>query len=170
MATRPTLWVSACLLGKPVRYDGGHKHQAGLENWLNSWAHIVPLCPEVFAGLGTPRPPIQRQQTAQGDRLVLAETGEPTAAALPDACQTLVRQQPVPAGAILKARSPSCGAGNSPLFDPHNRLIGHGDGVFVQALKARFEGLAIVDEEQLHTQAQRQAFYRSVMRGIGEAD
>lgn len=170
MATRPILWVSACLLGSPVRYDGGHKYQQNLTQWLEEWAHIVPLCPEVFAGLGTPRPPIQREQTAGGERLVLADTGAAAAEALAHACQTLVQQQSCPAGAILKARSPSCGAGNSPLYDPQNRLVNHSDGVFVQALKRRYGQIPVADEEQLADDAQRQAFYRRIMSSFGASE
>lgn len=165
MALRPTLWVSACLLGNAVRYDGGHKAQAGLAQWLDTWAQVIPLCPEVFAGLGTPRPPIQREQTATGERLVLAQSGEATAVGLANACESLVNQQLRPAGAILKARSPSCGAGNSPLYNSQNEIVSHSDGVFVQALKCRYSGILIVNEEQLLTDDQRQAFYRQVLAG-----
>lgn len=50
--------VSACLLGWNCRYDGGNKldpsiqAQAKKEGWS-----IVPVCPEVLAGLGIPRRP-----------------------------------------------------------------------------------------------------------------
>lgn len=158
MIERPCIWVSACLLGQPVRYDGGHKLQAGLHAWLQNWAQVVALCPEVFAGLGTPRPPIQRQLTHTGEQLVLSATGEPAAMNLASACAQLISQQPAPAAAILKARSPSCGTGNSPLYDAENQLLGQGDGVFVQLLRQRHPQLVIAHEEMLQTPAQKQAF------------
>ena len=52
--------VSACLLGRPVRYDGGDK---ALDNEvLERWRHegrVVPLCPEIEAGLPVPRRPAE---------------------------------------------------------------------------------------------------------------
>ena len=52
--------VSACLLGRPVRYDGRHKldGHAILARW-QAEGRVVPLCPEVAAGFPTPRPPAE---------------------------------------------------------------------------------------------------------------
>ena len=52
----PRILVSACLLGQPVRYDGRAKpmHDRLLATWqAQGW--LVPLCPEVAAGLPTAR-------------------------------------------------------------------------------------------------------------------
>ena len=49
--------VSACLLGRPVRYDGSAKtlaHQT-LERW-KAEDRLVTICPELAAGFSTPRP------------------------------------------------------------------------------------------------------------------
>ena len=52
--------VSACLLGRPVRYDGRAKRSDDvvLARWTRE-GRVVPLCPEVAAGLPTPRPPAE---------------------------------------------------------------------------------------------------------------
>lgn len=52
--------VSACLLGAPVRYDGRGKplQSDHLTRW-RAEGRIVPFCPEVAAGLATPRPPAE---------------------------------------------------------------------------------------------------------------
>lgn len=49
--------VSACLIGWPVRWDGGAKtaHHPLLARWAEE-GRLVPLCPETVAGLPTPRP------------------------------------------------------------------------------------------------------------------
>ena len=49
------LGISACLLGAPVRYDGGHKRDAFLTETLGPFVEWVPVCPEVDIGLGVPR-------------------------------------------------------------------------------------------------------------------
>ena len=47
--------ISMCLLGEPVRYDGGHKLDRFLTDVLGKYVEFVPVCPEVEIGLGTPR-------------------------------------------------------------------------------------------------------------------
>ena len=56
---RVRLGVSRCLMGESVRYDGGHRRSALLTESLAPWVELVPVCPEVEVGMGTPRPPIR---------------------------------------------------------------------------------------------------------------
>jgi uncharacterized protein YbbK (DUF523 family) len=50
--------VSACLLGEPVRYDGGDKlcRDEILQRWVRE-GRVVPVCPELAGGLPVPRLP-----------------------------------------------------------------------------------------------------------------
>lgn len=66
--------VSACLLGRPVRYNGSDKlvENPLIDLWRGQ-GRIVPLCPEVAAGFPTPRPPAEIEPGKQGDG-VLAGT------------------------------------------------------------------------------------------------
>ncbi|QTP53782.1 DUF523 domain-containing protein [Billgrantia sulfidoxydans] len=52
--------VSACLLGRRVRYDGGAKSLASeiLAQW-QAEGRVISVCPEVDAGLPTPRAPAE---------------------------------------------------------------------------------------------------------------
>ena len=54
--------VSACLLGKKVRYDGGSLSASAriIDKWLAA-GNVVPVCPEVEAGMGVPRAPAEIQ-------------------------------------------------------------------------------------------------------------
>ena len=54
--------VSACLLGKNCRYDGGHSRISELDDFDVDW---VPVCPEEAGGLGTPRPAAEMQKDAE---------------------------------------------------------------------------------------------------------
>src|SRR6266851_287872 len=47
--------VSACLLGRKCRFDGGDKLMPALASLLEG-RRVIALCPEELAGLGTPRP------------------------------------------------------------------------------------------------------------------
>ena len=50
--------VSACLLGRECRYDGGSNRDRTLERELEAQGlRAVAFCPEEHGGLGTPRPP-----------------------------------------------------------------------------------------------------------------
>lgn len=52
--------ISACLLGKKVRYDGGTLSvvEGIVQQWRSS-GQIVSVCPEVDAGMSIPRPPAE---------------------------------------------------------------------------------------------------------------
>lgn len=59
--------VSACLAGFPVRYNGAAK--TARDAWLAIWrgeGRLVIVCPEVAAGLPTPRPPAEIQLRRTG--------------------------------------------------------------------------------------------------------
>ncbi len=51
-----TIIVSACLLGDKCRYDGKDNYNAKVK-FLREHFNIVPVCPEVLGGMGTPRLP-----------------------------------------------------------------------------------------------------------------
>lgn len=63
--------VSACLLGDPVRFDGGDKrceHEV-LRRWVSE-GRVVPICPEVAGGLQVPRAPAEIVGGAGGARVL----------------------------------------------------------------------------------------------------
>lgn len=132
--------VSACLLGEPVRYDGGAK-PTGEVMELASKTEACRVCPERAAGLPCPRPPAERV----GERVLLA-TGEDVTGAFArgaEACAASVARF----GAtltVLKAKSPSCGVGLVYDGTYSGRLV-PGRGVFADRL-AR-EGICMVTED-----------------------
>ncbi|MEQ5872261.1 DUF523 domain-containing protein [Sagittula sp. NFXS13] len=53
--------ISACLVGRPVRYDGtkkSHESAEVISRWQDE-GRLVLLCPEVAVGFPTPRPPAE---------------------------------------------------------------------------------------------------------------
>ena len=101
--------VSECLFGgRIVRYDGGEEVETNpiFLKWKEE-GRLIPICPEVFGGLPTPRPDSQRV----GDK-VIAKTGadvtkEYTAGA--EEALRLAKEHDV-AFCIMKQDSPSCGS------------------------------------------------------------
>ena len=51
--------VSACLLGRNVRYDGKNKEIELIEYFNPNIYQLTGICPEVEMGLSIPRPPIE---------------------------------------------------------------------------------------------------------------
>ena len=95
--------VSACLLGVRCAWDGSEKRSA-----LPGATRVLPVCPEYMAGMGIPRPPIERE--ADG-RVRVVHSGEDVTDRLAQACDSIVRKARKHGvrRAILKRKSPSCG-------------------------------------------------------------
>lgn len=111
----PVWVVSACLLGIPCRYDGLHKGLASPDRLVDG-RQVLPLCPEVLAGLGVPRPPMVFEggdgvAALAGAARLVDEHGRDCTAQLAKGAALAVRLA-LAAGCVsglLKARSPSCG-------------------------------------------------------------
>lgn len=139
---RAPLLVSACLLGIRCNHEGGHSRRAAVAA-LARTHRLVPVCPEVCGGLSTPRPAAERR----GDRVVTESGDDVTDAYARGARATVALARAVGARrAVLKARSPSCGAHE--VYDgTFGRRLRPGGGVTADALRAA--GIEVVSEEDL---------------------
>lgn len=139
-----TVFISACLLGMTCRYDGQSKPLPPKTlAALTARYHLVPVCPEIYGGLPTPRRPAERQGGC-----VVTECGEDvTAAYEAGAAQTLELARLLGCKlAILKENSPSCGAGA--IYDgTFSRTLTSGDGVTAALLQAN--GIRVVGESSI---------------------
>ncbi len=135
--------VSACLLGRPCRYDGGSKPHAGVVALVAAvraeGGEAVAVCPEELGGLGTPRPAAELRggdghavlhRVARVRRV--EDDADVTGAFVAGAAAAVERVGAVEE-AILKARSPSCGCGATHI----DGRVRPGDGVFAALLRAR---------------------------------
>jgi uncharacterized protein YbbK (DUF523 family) len=120
---------------------------------LAEGARLVPVCPEVVGGLGTPR---DAAEIVDGDgaavldgtaRVMTAEGDDVTAAYRRGAAAAVDLARAVGATrAVLKARSPSCGAGA--VYDgTFSRTQRAGSGVTAAALRSA--GIDVVSDEEL---------------------
>lgn len=136
--------ISACLLGVNCKYDGGNNRLPDETiGKLVSQYELIPVCPECYGGLTTPRTPSERL----GDRVV-SKTGVDVTAQFnkgAEAALYLARLFNVKT-AILKANSPSCGSGT--IYDgTFTGTLSGGDGVTAELLKAH--GIKIMNENAL---------------------
>ena len=132
--------VSACLLGYRCRYDGGAAPSAACAR-LAGRLCAAPVCPEGAGGLAVPRPPAE----IRGGTVVL-RTGEDVGAAFATGARKTLEQMRAYGCrlAILKSKSPSCGAGR--VYDGTftGRLV-RGDGIAARLLAE--EGAVVVTDE-----------------------
>ncbi len=162
---RPLIAVSRCLLGDAVRYDGGSRPFPWLTEVLSVHCDLLPICPEVEAGLEVPRPPVRLVETAGALRALGVD--DPTldvSAAIERSSAARVAELERVDGLILKARSPSCGLQDVPRYDPAGRETGRGPGLFSRAAVAAWPALPAADEGVLATEVARVAFLLRVFR------
>lgn len=165
MNGKPCVGISACLSGEKVRYDGQSKLQPDLLSFLEPIFLLKPLCPEVAIGMGTPRPPIQL--TTDGDSIdaVFLDDQETSFAhPLNQYGREIVEQHNHLAGAkdklcgyVFKSRSPSCGAGSTPIFS-EGVHIRFGDGIYAHTIKQNMPWLPVMEEEELVHANSRERF------------
>jgi uncharacterized protein YbbK (DUF523 family) len=139
------LGVSACLMGEPVRYDGGHKRDPFLTETLAPFVEWVPVCPELEIGLGVPRDTLRLVGEPRAPRLVVERTGED----LTPAMQRFVRRRLDDLAAleldgyVLKRASPSCGLFRVRVYGEGGVAGAVGRGIFASALVERFPALPV---------------------------
>lgn len=167
------LAVSACLLGRPVRWDGGHKRDpllAGMAAGMLAEAlEYTEVCPEVAAGLGVPRPAIRL--TGSPGRYRALGSGDPSldpSEALRAQGRMTAAEMDAPGagfdGAVLKSGSPSCGLGGVPIHGPRGGIRGRGGrGVFAAELMAARPDLPVIDEIGLSDPGRREHFFGRVV-------
>ena len=132
--------VSACLLGKNCKYNGGNNFSREVAEFLQD-KEIIEVCPEVLAGFSIPRTPMEIVDGILTDRdgNVLEET-------MQIAIQKILKDLPEVDCAVLKSRSPSCGVRQ--VYDgTFSGVLVDGQGKFARALMDA--GITVYDSEEL---------------------
>lgn len=134
--------VSACLLGENCKYNGGNNYDPKVESFAQG-REVIRVCPEVLAGLGIPRIPIEIKDgvVTRRDGVVVDESIRKAVAQILEQ----IRSEDIEC-AVLKARSPTCGVHQ--VYDGtfSGKLV-DGAGVLAQALLDA--GYTVYDNEDL---------------------
>ena len=151
--------VSACLLGREVRYDGSHKRDGFVVDELARHVELVATCPEVDVGMGTPREPIALGSAGGEVRVRGVASGRDWTMPLRDHAVRRVAELAALGldGYVLKSRSPSCGL--SVAVDGRD---GSGRGLFAAELTERLPSLPVVEEDALRDADRREEFLERV--------
>ena len=156
--------VSSCLLGKRVRFDGGHKHDRYITDVLGKVFTFVPVCPEVETGMGVPRETIDLHGTVETPYLIGNETGADRTTMMNRYAVRRVKQRDLACicGFILKSKSPTCGLEKVRLYGSSGRVSYRATGLFAMALRSRYPSLPLIEERQLHDADTRDNFIARV--------
>lgn len=134
--------VSACLLGENCKYNGGNNYHPIVMEFLKD-KEVIPVCPEMMAGMGCPRTPIEIVNGVLTDR-----NGNSVEDAMQKAigkALDMIQGEQIEC-AILQSRSPTCGVNE--IYDgSFSGVRITGSGKFAQALKDA--GYRVVDAEDV---------------------
>ncbi len=166
MARRISVGLSSCLMGNAVRYDGRGKPSTVCLNELASIFELVPVCPEVGAGLSVPRPPIQliKPNGSDGIRACgVQDASMDVTDALHGFVGSIMPQLRRLAGFVVTERSPSCGYGSTPLIGESGQDLGVTNGLFVATLLKELPELPIIESAMLENVSKRQRWVNRVV-------
>lgn len=161
MTTAPLrLGITRCLLGEEVRFDGGHKRDNFLTEVLGRYVEWIPVCPEVEAGLGTPREAMKLVGDHQDPRLVTIKSGTDHTRALETMTTNRIEElnELDLSGYVFKKGSPSCGIERVCIYNEHGKLSRNGVGLFARAFIEQFPLIPVEEEGRLCDPTLRENF------------
>ena len=134
--------VSACLLGRNCKYNGGNNYNEKLAEFLKG-KEVLEICPEVLGGLPTPRPSVELVNGVAVDKE--GNSKDENFRKGVDTAMEMIQERDIDL-VVLQSRSPSCGV--KQIYDGSfsGRLI-NGKGLFAQALIDN--GYKVIDVEDV---------------------
>jgi uncharacterized protein YbgA (DUF1722 family)/uncharacterized protein YbbK (DUF523 family) len=164
MEDKIRIGVSACLLGQPVRFDGGHKHDRYLTNTLGEYLDFVPVCPEVESGFSIPRETLRLVGDPEAPRLVTSRTNIDHTDRMTGWAEKRVRELEKEnlCGFIFKSDSPSSGLMRVKVYNPKGMAEKKGVGLFARAFTRHFPLLPVEEEGRLNDPVLRETFIEQI--------
>ena len=147
----PTVVISRCIEIDPVRYNG-EKISNEFVKKLIPHIKVIPVCPEIEIGLGTPREALRIIKKDDKMNLIQPKTGLDFTEKMNKFATSFLETLPEVDGFILKGRSPSSALKDAKIYsgpNPGDAIIGKGPGFFGNAVIEKFSQLAIEEEGRL---------------------
>lgn len=156
--------VSSCLLGNPVRYNGGHAHDRFITGTLGQYVAFVPVCPEVECGLGTPRLTMHLRGDVHNPRLVTTKTGEDHTDRMVAWAEKRLDELAGEdlCGFIFKKNSPSSGMARVKVFNDKGQPVKKGSGIFAGMFMKRFPLIPVEEDGRLNDPKLRENFIEQI--------
>jgi uncharacterized protein YbgA (DUF1722 family)/uncharacterized protein YbbK (DUF523 family) len=164
MESRIRIGISACLLGHPVRYDGGHKHDRFITDTLGQYLEFVPVCPEVEAGFPIPREAFRLVGDPENPRFMTTRSPVDYTERMAAWAEKRVRELEKEnlCGFIFKSGSPSSGLERVKVYNAKGMAEKKGVGMFARAFTRHFPLLPVEEEGRLHDVKLREAFIEQI--------
>ncbi len=158
------LGISTCLLGEPVRFDGGHRLDRFLTDTLGQYVEYVPVCPEVECGFGVPREPLRLVGDPQNPRLLTSRSNQDYTERMIQWAQKRVEELEKEdlCGYIFKSGSPSSGMERVKVYDQNGVPAKVGVGLFARAFMEHFPLLPVEEEGRLNDPKVRENFIERI--------
>ena len=163
---KPLILISRCLGFKACRYDGSLIDFKGI-NKLKDEFILKPICPEVAAGLGIPRPPLRLLLLYNRKEIGYIFNGrwQIKTDILRKVIRTYLRRYCNTAGMILKEKSPSCGIKLCKYYrPPDNEIKGRTGGILIEEFNKLGLDWPFIDEVSFMDSNLRQKFIKEVKK------
>jgi len=147
----PTVVLSRCIEIEPCRYNG-LKIASDFVKQLIPHVNLIPVCPEVEIGLGTPREALRIVMKENKMNLIQPKTGLDFTDKMQEFVSSFLESLPEVDGFILKGRSPTSALKDARRYsgpNPGDAIRGKGPGFFGMAILERFSQLALEEEGRL---------------------
>jgi uncharacterized protein YbgA (DUF1722 family)/uncharacterized protein YbbK (DUF523 family) len=164
MPAKIKVGISTCLLGEPVRYDGGHKLDRFIRDTLGLFFDFLPVCPEEEVGLGTPREAMRLVGDIDRPRLVTNKTGIDHTERMLEFSRRRAGELESEelCGFIFKSKSPSSGMERVKVYNNRGMPVKKGVGLWARTFMEHFPNLPVEEEGRLHDLPLRENFIQRV--------
>jgi uncharacterized protein YbgA (DUF1722 family)/uncharacterized protein YbbK (DUF523 family) len=156
--------IASCLLGNPVRWNGGHKLDRFIFHTLGQHIDFVPVCPESECGLGIPRDTMHLAGDPAAPRLVTTKTGDDKTDQMQHWAKGRLKELAGEdlCGYIFKTKSPSNGMRKLKVFKTREQIFYNGVGIYARMFMDRFPNLPVIDDGMLHDPGLRSNFIEQI--------
>lgn len=147
----PTVVISRCIEIDPVRYNGEMISNDFVKK-LIPFITVIPVCPEIEIGLGTPREALRIIKKDNELKLIQPKTGMDFTEKMNKFAESFLDNLPEIDGFILKGRSPSSALKEAKIYsgpNPGDAVIGKGPGFFGKSVLEKYSHLALEEEGRL---------------------
>lgn len=164
MDQRVRVGISSCLLGNPVRYNGGHTRDRFITDTLGAYFEFLPVCPEVEAGFGVPREAFRLVGDKDCPRLVTSKSGVDHTDRMREWTDKRLQElgQEDLCGFIFMNGSPSSGMERVKVYGPKGVPARNGVGVFAREFMQWFPLIPVEEDGRLHDPGIRESFIERV--------
>ena len=164
MEEKIKLGISTCLLGEPVRWNGGHSKDRYLTDILGRYVEYVPVCPEVECGMGVPRETLRLVGDPENPNLVTSKTNIDHTRRMTEWALKRVKEMEKEnlCGFVFKKNSPSSGLYRVPVRTSKGMPNKKGQGIFARVFTEHFPLVPVEEDGRLNDPKLRETFIEQI--------